>query len=220
MKHPDVKAVIFDFGNVISRPQDSAAVSRMAEILGVSHPDFLPVYMRERHEYDRGVLSDAEYWNKVYTSFPVKGGGSVHELPAAVIERLQEHDHKSWAQVDERMISWARSLHESGVAIAILSNMPVTFYQTILSRFSWIGMFDELIISGMLRQLKPEPEIYRTALSRLRISADQAIFIDDLEPNVAAAGTIGMHALKYTDFASLGRIVSEQYGFDFPAVDG
>jgi len=216
MNQPDVKAVIFDFGNVISRPQDSVAVSRMAEILGIPLSEFLPVYMRERHAYDRGVLSDAEYWERVHESFQKGSGGSMHELSATVIERLQEQDHRSWAQIDDRMIGWARSLHERGILIAILSNMPVSFYQNILSRFEWIGMFDELIISGMLRQLKPEPEIYQTALSRLRLTAGEAMFIDDLEPNIVAAELIGMHALKYTDFESLGEIITEKYGFEFP----
>src|SRR4029450_10433450 len=47
--------------------------------------------------------------------------------------------------------------------------------------------------------LKPEPALYQLALDRHGLSADSTVFVDDIPANVAAAASLGMAALNFTD---------------------
>ena len=51
--------------------------------------------------------------------------------------------------------------------------------------------------------IKPDPEIYKLLLSRYSLQPADCIFIDDNPANVAAAQTIGIHAIRFTSCSNL-----------------
>jgi len=58
--------------------------------------------------------------------------------------------------------------------------------------------FDVILFSGEEGVAKPDSEIYRRALSRLGVTAEETIFVDDWLPNVEAARGLGIHAVHHT----------------------
>lgn len=58
--------------------------------------------------------------------------------------------------------------------------------------------FDVILFSAEEGVAKPDLEIYRRALSRLGVMAEETIFVDDWLPNVEAARTLGIHAVHHT----------------------
>lgn len=199
-----LRAVIFDFGNVISLPQDDDGVARMASILGMSRESFVPQYFEHRSEYDRGSIDDEGYWRLLF-----KRAG--REYDALLEEKLVEIDHGSWARINDAMVDWIRRLGDAGIKTAILSNMPSSFYRRVLVRYSWIGLLNVVVISGELGVVKPEPEIFHAALTELGTGPDETLFIDDLEPNVAGARSVGLEAVRFSGKEPLDRIVRERY---------
>jgi HAD superfamily hydrolase (TIGR01509 family) len=55
--------------------------------------------------------------------------------------------------------------------------------------------FESITISAQVGLSKPNPAIYELALRNLCISAEEAIFVDDMPYNVAAAQEMGLRAL-------------------------
>jgi HAD superfamily hydrolase (TIGR01509 family) len=58
---------------------------------------------------------------------------------------------------------------------------------------------------------KPSPLIFRDALKSLRVKAENAVFVDDVEAYVSAARSLGIHGIHYrgpdqlrADLSSLG----------------
>jgi 2-haloacid dehalogenase len=45
--------------------------------------------------------------------------------------------------------------------------------------------------------IKPDPRIFRILLERNAIAAEQAVFIDDVASNAAAASAIGIHGIHF-----------------------
>jgi putative hydrolase of the HAD superfamily len=101
------------------------------------------------------------------------------------------------------MLDWVRRLHEAGVLMGILSNMCRETRDHMVENFGWLDDFHHLTWSCELGISKPEAGIYSHALEKLGVSADEALFIDDLEDNVRAAEAIGLHALLFTTPAQL-----------------
>jgi len=59
-----------------------------------------------------------------------------------------------------------------------------------------MDLFDVIIESSKEGIRKPDPEIYRIALSRMGVDAEACVFLDDLGINLKPARTIGMQTIK------------------------
>src|SRR5579864_1065166 len=104
-----MRAVIFDYGNVLCRPQHRTEVDAMAAILNLPRDRFEEIYWRDRLTYDEGKLDSAEYWN------------FFRPVTRAQIEQLNRLDGMSWTYPDPVMPDWARQLREDAFRIALLS---------------------------------------------------------------------------------------------------
>ena len=59
--------------------------------------------------------------------------------------------------------------------------------------------FEGHVISALEHTIKPEKEIFEVLINRYGVLPNESIFIDDLAPNVAAAGRLGFHTLHFVD---------------------
>ena len=63
----------------------------------------------------------------------------------------------------------------------------------------WLQLFDGVVVSGRVKMVKPDREIFDYLLRTYDLQSDDVLFIDDHEPNVAAARSYGIHAHRFTD---------------------
>ena len=80
---------------------------------------------------------------------------------------------------------------------AILSNAWLGTRQMFEKQPEITAAFDTWIISAEEGIAKPNPEIYERALYRMGVRAEEAVFVDDMPPNVVAARKLGMSALEF-----------------------
>ena len=59
--------------------------------------------------------------------------------------------------------------------------------------------FDGQIISGLVKQVKPDRAIYCTLLDTYDLKAEESLFIDDLRANIEAASVLGFHTVLFQD---------------------
>jgi 2-haloacid dehalogenase len=93
-------------------------------------------------------------------------------------------------------------LAAAGVNLYLLSNMPVSTFDFLIKRDKFFAHFKQLVISGAIRLLKPEPAIYKHLVEKTGIVPAESVFIDDLLRNVIAARESGLHAIQFRDPAS------------------
>jgi putative hydrolase of the HAD superfamily len=202
------KAVIFDYGNVLSESQPIADTQALASILDVPLSLFTDLYWRFRIEYDAGSLDPIPYWNTVAQT-------ASRSLTPDQISTLIEIDSRSWSHPAPLMPQWAHDVHAAGFRTAILSNMPVPVRDYVI-RCPWLPEFDERTFSCELGVCKPEPEIYQHCLHRLDVAAPDVLFIDDRESNVRAAEALGLHAVLFNDPVDAATEIEQR--FALPAI--
>ena len=61
----DIKAIIFDYGNVLCEPQPREDVDAMAVELDIPSDKFVDLYWRDRVAYDCADLDAMEYWTRL-----------------------------------------------------------------------------------------------------------------------------------------------------------
>lgn len=205
MKPPAITSVVFDYGNVLSRPQDRTLVERIEALSGLSPDQLAHRYYEFRPSYDRAALDDVEYWSAV--------AGDRSLVNDRLVE-LVEADSASWLSLDARMVAWARRLRHSGVATAILSNMPHSVLGSIRRQHrDLLEEFTVTVFSCDVCAVKPEREIYERLLGALDQPPSSVLFLDDRQGNVDAAIELGIHARCFSDVDHLPQLLD-----DFPAL--
>src|SRR3546814_15958628 len=63
--------------------------------------------------------------------------------------------------------------------------------------------FRDILVSGAEKLVKPDPAIYRLALDRFGLRAEEALFVDDREDNILAAEAEGMRGHLFRDAIAL-----------------
>ncbi|HEY0593048.1 MAG TPA: HAD family phosphatase [Thermoanaerobaculia bacterium] len=97
--------------------------------------------------------------------------------------------------------------------VAFLSNSNEVHAEVIPRRFAALfGKDDVFIYSHRMRCAKPDPEIFQQTLEKLGAEPGEALFVDDLAENVAAARNMGIHAFQFKDSVELLRDL-EKAGF-------
>ena len=191
-----LRAVIFDFGMVLTGVPDAKARAELLRISGLDNERFEKFYWADRHAYDEGKLTGLGFWQKLARDAGLN-------LPGPTIEELNLWDARMWTTVDPAMLAWHEKLKQNGVLTAVLSNMGDSVLENVEREFAWLSSFDALVWSYQLGVAKPEPAIYEHTLKQLGTGAGEALFIDDKLVNVEAARELGMQALVYTTMAAL-----------------
>ncbi len=199
---PAIHAVLFDFGLVLSGPPEPAAWSRMLAIAGLDEQSFSAGYWAPRHNYDRGALKGAAYWQAVAQH---NGKSFTTEQVASLIAA----DIDLWTDMNVSMVAWAERLQHAGVRTGILSNIGDSMAEGICAKLPWLDRFDHCTWSHALGIAKPEPEIYVVTAEALGTPVEQILFLDDRADNIAAARAVGMQAIQYAGHAAFERSMRE-----------
>ena len=94
-------------------------------------------------------------------------------------------------------------LKERGTPLYGLTNWSTETYAPALERFAFLQWFRGILVSGEVKMIKPERRIFELLIERFGIEPHSAVFIDDVEANVAAARPLGIHAIHFKTPAAL-----------------
>lgn len=95
-------------------------------------------------------------------------------------------------------------LDAAGVPLFVISNFSHEFWPPFRAREAALfDRFQNFVISGEERLIKPDPAIYALALDRFGLAPGEAFFTDDNRANIDAAAAMGIRAHHFTDAAGL-----------------
>ena len=186
-----LRAVVFDYGMVLSEAPKQDAQAELRRITGLSHQELDSYYWTDRLAYDRGDLSGLAFWQKLVADAGLN-------LSASQIAELNQHDARMWTTVNAEMLAWHTRLKERGLQTGILSNMGDSVMESILENFAWVADFDVLIWSYQHRMIKPDPKIYHLLLEKLGTAPEETLFLDDKLENIEAARRVGIQGLQFS----------------------
>ena len=78
-------------------------------------------------------------------------------------------------------------LRDRGIPLYGLTNWSAETYPAALQRFAFLRWFRGILVSGEVGLIKPDPRIFALLTERFAIEPHCAVYIDDVEANVAAA---------------------------------
>lgn len=184
-----IKAIIFDFGRVISAQRSMSHFRQYEQDLGLA-PGVLNRVMFGHQAWQevlvgRRALDD--YWLEIG---PLLGLHGADEIQAFRSRYFGDE------AVNEGVLALIRELY-GRYKLAVLSNAPPRLSNW-LADWQILDLFDVVVCSGDEGVAKPDPAIYRRTLARLGVAPGEAVFIDDTLGHVNAARALGLHGLHFT----------------------
>ena len=182
-----IRAVVFDFGNVISTVDVAAFVRRIAprtdksllEIGEIIYGSKLPVL------YESGLISSEEFFARF--------------ADLCGLRMSQEEFVPAFTGIFtpiEPTLDLIRRL-KGRYRLGLLSNTNEWHFRGYIETVPVFPLFDTVTLSYEVRQMKPGERIYRDALRKLGLPPEACVFIDDIEENVAAARRLSMRGIRY-----------------------
>jgi len=141
-------------------------------------------------ELDRAVLSEEEILEKFYSAGP-----DVKDWLREAFDRVGECMTRF-----EYAIPWIEDLKENGYRVYYLSNYSEHLMRANPEVLDFLPHMDGGVFSCYVKLIKPDPEIYRTLMDKYDLKAEECLFIDDREENVAAARELGMQGIRFENY--------------------
>jgi len=189
MTNSNIKAIIFDFGNVL-------------------------IEWEPRYVYDQYFPNDPEGMERFLNDVDFLGwnahqdkGRTFKEGVADLSRQFPHYSHLIQAYHDHwkdsigisytGTVEIMKQLKQKGYPLYGLSNWSAETFPYAQSKFDFFHMLDDMVISGMVGYIKPEPEIYEILLEKIGRPAQECLFIDDSLANIEQAHKLGFETIHF-----------------------
>ena len=202
MTSVNIKAIIFDYGNVLL--------------------DWNPRYVYRRYFPDdpEGMENFLREINFMEWNAHQDRGRPFEEGVAILSEQFPQYAdlirayHENWVDsIGEAFtgtVEILRRLKKAGYPLYGFSNWSAETFPYARAKHNIFDLFDDMVISGAVGFVKPEPEIYQIMLDKIGRPAQECLFIDDSLPNIQQANKIGFATIHFQSPTQLEEELKQQ----------
>jgi putative hydrolase of the HAD superfamily len=183
-----IQAVFFDFDGVLTPDRTGTLTTcrYLASATGIPFEDVRAALEPHRAALARGETTRDATWPLVCEALG-------RDIPRELLVRAFES-----TPLDTAMFAYANSLARHG-RLGIITDNPKD-RMDVVRRTLWLDrLFAPIVVSAEEGCTKDDPVLFERALAKARVTAGEAVFVDNTQENVAMASSIGMHAVFFDD---------------------
>ncbi len=183
-----IKALIFDFGGVLSRTENHNPRIELAKRFGLEEHDLekLVFASPSSKRASIGELSVDDHWREVALALKVNPD-EVNQI---------RDQFFAGDQLDQELVIYLRQMGKT-YKIGLLSNAWGDLRSSLNHSLHILNIFDDVVISSEIGIMKPDQRIFLLAAEKLQVANNQVIFVDDTPENVDAARSLGMFGIQF-----------------------
>ncbi len=178
-----IKNVIFDIGNVL---------------MSFDGKNYGATYFKDKAmaKLLQEAINSFRLWDRCD-----KGDREVEEVIEEFSKTVKGHEDMAreavYASLDfvlhvDYAIPWINELHTAGYKVYFLSNYNKYLRDKKPEILDFIPYMDGGVFSCDVQLLKPDRRIYEALLDKYNLAAEECIFLDDREENIAGGCALGM----------------------------
>jgi glucose-1-phosphatase len=182
----NIRAYLFDIGNVIVRFDFSKALREMAALSDVTNEAMALARIDDvKLDYEDGKMSRTEFLERAFALLRYRG--------------TEEQFVTAWQNIftlNEPMAVLVAKLAETA-PIYLLSNTNDMHVEALFRDFAIFAHFKGATYSHVARASKPHRLIYEIACKEHGLVPSETLFVDDLAANISAADELGFQTHHY-----------------------
>ncbi len=188
-----IKNVIFDIGNVLVDFRWRVLMEELG-LPAETQAIFAKTVFGSRWwgELDHGIYEEAE----ILAHFREDNKEHLDEFDLVWDNRGKLVEPYAYA------VAWIEQLKASGLKVYLLSNYPRDVFTLHMECgcFPFLDRVDGRVVSGFVKMVKPNADIYEYLLSEYGLAAGECVFVDDREENVETARALGMKGIVFQGY--------------------
>ncbi|MBN1304808.1 MAG: HAD family phosphatase [Anaerolineales bacterium] len=183
-----IKAIVFDFGGVLLdwKPHylyrkffaDDRQIDAFLEEIGFAE-------WNQRQDQGRPF---AEAVDLLAAQFP---------RYADLIRAYDERWIESIGGPIQSSVDLLGRFKDAGYPLFGLSNWSSEKFYTTRGEFPFFEWLDYILVSGDVKLVKPDPQIFQVFLENIEYRPEECLFIDDSQVNIETAGRLGFDTVWY-----------------------
>ena len=189
-----IEIIFFDLGGVLVNVHKDKLIENLTAISKLSETALFR-QMNECYDdfllFEKGLIDSRAFFQQISTRFETNL--DYHTFCDAYVNIFD---------LNKATLGLAQQLLPN-VQLSIISNTDELHYNYIMEQYSDLEIFHQPTTSFEAHSLKPEKDIYYSAMNKFNVSAQNCLFIDDLAENVEGAKKVGMHGIHYKTTSSL-----------------
>ena len=189
-----IKAIIFDFGNVICSFDNNIFLEKISMFTNKSIPELDKLIYRTSDlpkQYETGLITSHEFFEKMaglcglnitkseFTKF-YAGIFTPIQTTFGLLKRLKPN-----------------------YKLGLLSNTNEWDFEYGIKPIEVFHLFDAVSLSFVVKAMKPAKKIFTDALAKLKLTPEECVYIDDIKKYAEVANQIGIHGIHYTSYDAL-----------------
>ena len=201
-----IKAILFDLGNVLMNFDADKIIRNFRAHFNLEDPVRVSAsFFRLLEQYETGDCDTDTFIDRSAEILP-----AIRFTDRTIIATL-------WSDIFSKNVENILLLPQlsADYTLIMVSNtnpMHIDFLRTHSPEV--FEPFTDFVFSHEVRAMKPQSLMYRTAVEKSGVSAQECLFIDDREENIAAARDFGMAACLYSAHDDL-KIKLRTFGVSF-----
>ena len=192
-KNIEIKAVVFDLGNVLVNYNVKKAARRFSEAGGISQIRIWAHFFLSGFEkaYTRGEISTREFY---------QAATRVFKKPIPYKTFKQYWNDIFWQNPGMEQLLTRIKKH---YPLFLISNTNALHFSHIKKEFKVLRHFTKTFPSHEVGARKPELRIYRRVLKKIGLKPQETIFIDDMKSFIDGAKKVGMRTIHFRNLKQL-----------------
>ena len=186
-----IKAICFDLDGVYFVNGKSNFIKNLSRY-GVSEDEAKRVFLKSdemNKTYKEGKMTDDEYWSWAIGQWGI-------DLPVQEIIDLLIEGY----EVNEDVVKVVKEVREKGYKTLICTNNFPARINGLDKRLGLLDNFDAYVFSYEIGATKPSTKIFQTLVDKSGVQAEEIVFADDNNANLAGAKEVGIQAFFYEGF--------------------
>ena len=192
-----IKGIIFDVGGVLHTEEAEHFYEDIAGRLRLNREIFMGTHLKLIPLLKLGKVTEPEYW-KIF----IKESGSKVPPPK---DSLFAREFIRRFKLNRDTLELVKLLKKKGYKLAVMSDTIIP-HRDYDKKMGIYDPFEVRVLSNEVGLAKPDPEMFKLTLRKLRVEPKEAVYIDDIPDYVEAAKRLGIHAFLFT---SLERLESD-----------
>lgn len=185
-----IKAIIFDFGNVICHFDNGIFVNRISKLSGKSKDEVFDLFYKKsglQERYETGSITSEEFFIELSKLFNLN----------VSYKKLKSIYSKDKYTSVLGMINLIKKLQKK-YKIGLLSNTSEWDFDYVLKAAPILKTFNTITTSFEAKSMKPDKKIFLDALDKLKLKPKECVYTDDIWEYIKVAINLGMKGIQFT----------------------